>query len=400
MSVNGLLLRVLVLCGAIIASGVNAQYPGHPGGHSTQELAYVFTYRQVAQASSIKGEIPITVPLTATPVELGEVIALPGDAGTLKLERILPLAAREQTIEVDEDGKSPPAIQISVDGPSQSMQAWLIADDPARDRLASLIAGWGYSAVTNMEERDRLFKQFENELTRPPTVWISRTDGSGAQQLSAQKGAKRDIPELGCRLEIKDFLVDFAMDKETKKRVSRSEKRLNPAVLVEIEASGEREERWVFSRFPDFKIGDGDRLPFEVRLDCPTDQENPLPSFLFVTVARKQHELWSRVAGKHSTTPMTPEQKIAVPGTEFTFRVARFVASGRLIEEFSPTDQPNAVTVLKVDYSDASGNHTGLWVEEGRPSTLQAASGAFVLELRRKGTSGHNHRPNLSQHDD
>ncbi len=390
MNVNGVCLRVLGFCAAFHA-GAGAQSAGHARYMERTGQSYVFRYRHGSGAELVEGMIPIEVASPEAPMPLKQVVTLPGGAGSIKLLRILPRAVREQTVEPDKDVQSPPAVQICVDGPAQSNKAWVIANDPERNRLTSLIAGWRYAATPNKKGCDRLHKEFETELTRPAVVSVSRADGSGCYEMPAESDTKHDVTELGCKVRIKDFLPHFAMDKKTKKPVNQSDKRMNPAVLVEIQFQGKWEERRVFARFPDSSMGVSDAIPFDVRLDCPVDAANPLPSFLLVTVARRQHELWSRADSGHKRAPLMLEDKIPIPATNDTFHLARFIPFARLVETFSPTNRRGTVTALGIEFTDASSDHSALWLEVGRRRLVKTRIGPIVVELAAANPASHSH---------
>jgi hypothetical protein len=343
---------------------------GH--GHSAmeQERTYEFRYRHGSGAGAAEGSIPIRVAEAQAPVPLSQVLDLAEGAGSIRLLRMLPRAARDQVVKPDETNASPPAVRISIDGPGQSNPAWLVANTPGRNSLTSFIAGWRYIAASNNQERDRLLAEFENETTRSPRVSISRLDGTGYHEIPAEEGEAQDIATLGCKIRVKRFLNHFGLDKATKKVVNQSSERVNPAVQVEIEHDGKTGTRWVFAKFPDYKMGESDQLPFAIRLDCPLDVANPLPRFVIATVEGARHELWSRIGNKHKASPLELEQKIPVPSTNFTFHLGQFVPSGRLVETYRPTDGKNSIAALEFEYRDRSGRQSTVWVEVGGRKVL------------------------------
>jgi len=145
---------------------------------------------------------------------------------------------------------------------------------------------------------------------------------------------------------VKEFFPEFELDKKTKKPDNKSDRRTNPAALVEIDDQGKTEQRWVFAKYPEFRHEGSDVTPFHLVLDCPTQAVNPLPSYVIVTVAGKRQEVWSRSDGQAHAKVLGPEDRVPIPGTKLTFQIARFIASGKLTEAYVPTEERNSVAAL------------------------------------------------------
>ena len=77
------------------------------------------------------------------------------------------------------------------------------------------------------------------------------------------------LDDLDCKIRVRKFYPDYAMDRTTLIPINQSDRRRNPAALVDIEHDGVTEARWVFAKFPGFQSRDSVKLPYQVTLDCP-----------------------------------------------------------------------------------------------------------------------------------
>jgi hypothetical protein len=363
----GKLSTVLVMAGVMLTRAA-AQEPGHgPRSHPPipgQQFYFNCQIETNGEPKLLEVPLKLTSPMTAP--DLDQVIDLPDPLGELRLRSYLPRAKLEQRAVTAEGPEAKPALHISVDGPSQAYQRWLVANDPQHNRLISLIGTWRYMSVDNQEERAELLAQFRDELTRDPTLTISRPDGSAPHVLAVQVGDAETFDNLGCRVAIRAYHPHFAFDRESGKPINRSDKRLNPAVLVEIESGDKHEERWVFERFPEFEQHKGEALPFRVTLDCPVDRARETPDFALVTVGKSVQEMWTRKDGKVVTQRIAPNERIDVTNSPYTFCVTKFLPACRLIEEYAPTEEKGAVTALLVAFTDSAGKPESVWLEAGR----------------------------------
>jgi hypothetical protein len=72
-------------------------------------------------------------------------------------------------------------------------------------------------------------------------------------------------------------------------------------------------------------------------------------------------------------------EQVAIPGSQYTFRMVRFEPSGRLIEDYHPTDGKGAVTALRVEFTDVSGQRRPLWLQLGQERAIPTAQGRATL---------------------
>jgi len=268
-----------------------------------------------------------------------------------------------------------------VDGPRQHYQLWLIADDFARNRLTSLIGTWRYMAVDNREQREELYRQFENELTRAPALRISKVDDDGWRTVPAEVGALQTLDDSGCTVRVQAFYPDFTFDKETGKPLNQSDARRNPAALVELECDGTKEERWVFAKFPKFEAEPGQALPYRLMLDCPLETKRKTPDFVLVTVDRKIHEVWTRHQNEITSTETAVDKRTDVPGSSYTFHVAKFIPAGRLIEKYEATEARGAVPALQLEAEVAAGRRETIWLEKDKPRVVTMPPGPVVVSF-------------------
>jgi hypothetical protein len=355
--------------------------PGHMPRASAPDLPPTFQCRFDHEGKETLIEVPLAISSPTTEAQLDQLVELPEAFPPLRLTRFLPRAVREQNfVPVEgEDGKK--AIEISIEGPTQSISRWLVADDPERNRLTSLIGSWRYMAVADAEQRDELFGLFQNEFTREPLLLVSGDDGGDVRKLPAKPGAARSFEDLGCTVRVRQFFPDFGMDHETNQPVNLTDARRNPAALVEIEQGGRKEERWVFAKFPGFRDDKTEKLRYRILLDCPLARTGDKPDFALVSVGRTDHELWGHTDLEHTSRAILLDERVEVPGSQYTFRIAKCVPAGRLVEAYVPTDARRAVTALQIETTDRSGVRTVLWLERGKERVISTSGGPVSVSL-------------------
>ena len=327
----------------------------------------------------VESSVKLTSPAAAA--ELDQQVELPDALPPLRLTQYIPQAKREQTVVVAEGSDSRPAVELSIVGPTQSFRRWLMAGDMERNRLTSYIGTWRYMAVADRSQRDELFEQFRNEFRREPKLRVSRVDKSVVREVKAQPGEVQHFEDLGCTVRVATFYPHFAVDKKTNEPVNQSERRLNPAARVEIEAGDQSETRWVFAKFPDFSMQRSETVPYRITLDCPVELEDALPDHVLVIVAQREHEVWIRDQGEIESRRLLLDQRVRVGTSQYAFHLARFIPSGRLLEEYAPSTGRGGLPVLQLETSDVSGKLVSLWLGLNDQRVIPTRAGPMTVRF-------------------
>jgi len=365
----------------VLLTPAGARGQGHGSHPPMPNQQYTLSWRLDGAEAPPPKEIQVALPSPTTAAQLNQVIELPAPLGSLQLTHYLPRAKVERDVVPDESAAARPAVRLSLNGPSQSYDLWLVADDPRHNRLVSLIGAWRYMAVADDQEREVLFRLYKNEMIRPPVLRIRSADGGQGSELEARVGASRRFEALGCTVHVREFYPHFSYNRKTGEPTNESDKRFNPAALIELQSAGKKEERWVFSRFPDYEMKEEVSLPFHVTLDCPTGRKRETPDFAIVVIDRRRHEVWIRHEGKTTSMELAADQHIEVPNSNYEFHITRFVSSGRLTEEYLASAEKGAVTALQISTLDASGKPATVWLELGKQRVIDCAKGRLFVRF-------------------
>jgi hypothetical protein len=157
---------------------------------------------------------------------------------------------------------------------------------------------------------------------------------------------------------------------------------------VEIERDGVTEARWVFAKFPGFQSREGERLPYQVALDCPAESANDVPDFVLVTIGRQTNEVWQRDAGGTTSRPLVQDDAIAISRSQYRFRVTNFVPNARMVEEYRSVEKGKGGPALAIEYSDATGTPATLWLELGHNRTVATPAGSMIVSFEAKDQKG------------
>jgi len=369
--------RALAALSAV--SALAAYPPGHTSRDTSGSAGLLFTCRVDTLPAPVSAEINLEIPPSREPVDLAQELELPAPLSSIRLGLFIPKSKCKQSFVPEQGEDAHSGIEISIDGPSQSYQQWLIAGNPERNRLISLIGNWRYMAVDGIKQRNQLFEQFAKELTREPTIAISKLNGQAEHQFPLKIGETKTFADLNCSVRVREYFPHFVIDEASGKPINFSEKQENPAVLVEIRHEGRTEERWVFARFADFKADEFERLPFRITIQCPSEKTNDLPNFAIVSIGDTGHELWTHKDDKHLSRPIGLRDRIEIKPTDYTFHVSRFVPAGRLIETYVPTDQKVGRAALQIGTFDGNGNEVEIWLEKGKSRVIPTALGPMTI---------------------
>lgn len=331
-------------------------------------------------------EAPLKVRAANAPSKMSQQVALPAPWPAFRLVEYLPAAVLEQDVVADAGDDAQVAVKLAIEGPTQSLSRWLIANDHARNRLTSFIATWRLMAVQTRDERDELLRQFRHELTRQPMLRVAGADGRAVERIPLELGVPRHLGELGCTVVARRFFPHYARDNAASEPVNLSAKRVNPAALLELRRGDRTETRWVFAKFPTFKHEGQRRLPFDVSLDCPVVPERALPDFAVVVVGRDVLEVWSRYDGNTTARRIEAGEPTDISASPYRFHIARFEPSGRLVETYRPADK--GVPALAVRYRDASGEEAALWLPLGTYRAVTTPAGIATIGFDRRDAGG------------
>ncbi len=370
---------VAVLLATCLAPGeATAQVPGgglHPL-MPNQEL--VLQCRLGDGDQAVAAETPLKLKSYSEPAELSQVVELAGLEGVLRVTRFLPKAAIEQQALAESGSQARPLVKLVIKGPTQTFERWLVAGDPEHNRLLSFIGTWRFMQVEPGEPHAKLYDAFARELTRPPMLLVSGPDGEMLERLEARKGARCKVDKLDCTLTVKEFFPHFAFDEKQAKPTNRSDKRLNPAALVEIRRGEQHEERWVFAKFPKFNAGKTS-LPVRVQLDCPVVSKRSVPDFAVVAVGRSELEIWTRQEDKCTKQQGALNKPVKVPGSNYEFSLAQYLPAGRLVERYVPAEGRDAVRALELKFEAPDGTSRSVWLAMGRVRKVRLSDQNVLL---------------------
>jgi len=369
----------LAVVGALAA--VAPAQPKHP--EVSREKLY-FECKLEVNGKQHKVEVPINLLSPQLPGKPDQEVKLPLGFPPIRLVQYLPWAKLHQTLVGDKGPFAGPAMIVDIIGPKLSYRRGLAANDPVRNRMDSLIGSWKYLAAADGKERDRLFHEYENELTRAPRLIIGTIDQRAAAEVPVEAGTTHVLKKLGCTIRIKTFYPTFTAGQEPPPKAAaepdgKPVKRLNPAARLEVEWEGNKEEWLVFSRFPEFNRTGEKKAPYTIRLDCPYDHPQRVPHFALVTVGKARHEVWTRLGGKTTSRPLGLEDKIPIPGCKYTFSVSKFSPEARIKEDYELTREKIASTVLKIQTTGLEGEPTTVWLRYARPTTVTTNVGPIYL---------------------
>ncbi len=369
------------LCAALVVGrGGPADAQDHGPVAPSGSLAFRCQFDRGDERKQLETTIPL--PSLVDAHDLDQVVVLPRPLPRVRLVRYLPLAVMEQRVIDAPPGEGAPAVRLSIEGPKRSFERCLVVRNPVRDRMSSLIANWRLFEVEDGAPRDALFARFEDEMERAPTITVEGPGGAVAV-VPAEPGLERDLGSLGGSIRVIEFYPHFSRDPQTTAPINLSERRMNPAVHLELRRGERSEERWAFTRFPQFRLHRTETLPYSISLDSPVEADDPIPVFGVMAVGGERLEVWTRdAAGEASSREVDVGEAVAVPDSNYVFRISEFEPNGLLQERYSPTDARRAgVTALRIRLEPEGGEPVTAWLAMGTEQSVKTGAGPIVLSF-------------------
>ncbi len=353
------------------------------GGHNALPPTKTYYLRCASESSPdpVEIEFPLIRSTPAPSVELNQTLSLPPGWPTMRVVRYLPRAVVEQSVVANDSEDARAALLLTIEGRSQKIDRWLVADDPAHNRLNSYIALWRYMAVPDRASRDELFDQFTHELTRDPQLLIRKLRGDSRHAIPFRAGETYEVDDPACKVTVREFFPHFALDSATKKPINQSLEFVNPAVSLSVEKDGRTVDVWVFSKHPDRGARAAKDLGLDLRLDCAERAPSDEPDIVIVTVGGKDHEAWVRVNGEVTPNVLKLGEDVPIGCTRYAFRAAEFQPKARLVEGYKPDSGPESAPALCVEIEQGSGSKTQAWLKLDKPARLADAQGDRTLTL-------------------
>ena len=374
------LATLMLLVGPLVVG----QEPAGGDPHRPFKLDLVFRCQEAGNPA-FDLQVDMAAPFPVKEADLEQVVELPGDLPAIRLRDFLPSAERTQRVEPVPEGAGQDAVEISITGSKYTYTPWLVAGDPARRRMNSLIGSWEYVTVGNQAERDRSYGVFSTLVEQSPTIIVGTVEGGERARYPAREPKEHQLEDLGYMIHVLEFLPHFTST-HAGEASSVSDKLVNPAVRVRIEKDGKQDERWVFARFPDYKKDDPARFPLIVRLDSRIEGGGTRPAFVVARTGDATFELWTRDQEECTSRPLPMGEKVAVPRSGYEFAIANHQPNGRLVEEYkTATHQVGALSVLRVEVPGEEGPAESVWLEVGKPATVVVGGRTLMLGFRPRG---------------
>lgn len=375
---------ILLILTAVIPVGMArtavAQMP--PGHHSSRPGQRYSLGIRIGDGPSTKAlRVPVKLSSFTAPAELQQRIELPSPWVPVYVSQFLPHAELRQEVASSESAAGHPMTLLSIEGPEQTYTRWLVDGDPERNRLISLVGTWRFMVVEDRAARDQLWTDFTTELRRPPMLRIRSLHDGKETSIPAEAGKTHDLPDLGGRVIVHEFYSHYAMSDKTNKPVNVSPKRVNPAVLVELRANGQSEQRWVFSQFPDYGSDRPLVVPWKVMLDCPAEGKGQRPDVAIVMTRGSGWEAWVRHLGTTKTYDASGGVLIDLPSSPYQFRLKRTILSGRLMETYHTTQKRKGTPALLIESPDTKPHPLSVWLTPDKPRIVLLETGPVTFTL-------------------
>ncbi len=342
-----------------------------------------FFHAQIGKGKDLVAvKSPLVLPTIMKATSLDQLVDAPKGLGPIRVVRFIPAATLKQKVRVPTDSeKAGSAIELGIIGRKQSYRRWLVANDPRRDRLSSLIGNWRLIEARTQAELDTLRASYEHE--RYGHLRIQRSPKGPVISLLARPGSKTSLSRDGVDIEILEFFPHFDFDDHHKPR-TRSGRNLNPAALIRLRDGDLVEERFVFARDFDISRNESRRVSLQVRLDCPISDAKTPASFILVHRPNGTVGLWSSDDAPSLKKTIAPDQSVRIPRSNYVFQILRHEPRA-IIEDQWVEDPKGRDTVMQIELTEPTQKRvTSHWLRLGKPLHLKTPKGLMTVLFARK----------------
>ncbi len=373
--------KTTILCSLIIAClslSLSAQKEDKHGGLAKS----LFFHCQTGQGPTLKAvKTDLTIASIMKRAKLDQKAATPEGLPAIRILEFIPSATMEQVVKILGPKEAGAAVEIEIVGKKQNFKRWLVAADHLRDRLSSLIGNWRLVDCKTEEEYHRLQREFSRG--RLGNLLVSRQKDDSPLQVAVEIGVKKTTGALNLEIEVVKFLPHFDFDKDHKP-TSRSNRNLNPAVLVRLKHEGIEELRWVFARDFDISLQEKKRTPFAIKLECMIVDQKAVANFVLVHRPDNKLVLWSTESPIGSEQLMVPKTAVQVPRSNYKFTIVRQESHAKILEQWRE-DPKGRDTVLRIETKEkTSKKPVQHWLRLGRPLRLRTTKGLMTVLFAQK----------------
>lgn len=278
------------------------------------------------------------------------------------IDGFVPYIAGMSTTVVEGGDQVHPALDLSLSAGDQSIQRWLVADDPSRSMLATAVP-FEFHWVASADEAERILAPVQG----PHELTIEVRDPPVRETIAIHQGQVIEVEGTPYKLTIKQLSASWPM------MTPGYEGAVSPMASVDVDNGQKRYNRTVIQRFP--------QLSQDIDEKGKRHREGPYDANLVLTYRTCENGWVHLVAGpgvepvvgivgtdgqvKRMPLTIGKTQPIEVRGAQLQMRAARLIERSRQV--FQPVIEP---------------------LDRRRPSVPSRSMSAVRLRIRGKGAHG------------
>ena len=216
-----------------------------------------------------------------------------------------------------------PGVEFRVQGPSGSVEHWLLANHP--DHRRADLASLEVEILRFQGEEDFAFRA--RAASSVPQLIVPTPEGGDGIRIPLPEGIGQEYPLANGGTVVVQEYVEHARVADGQ-LLDLPDSPPNPAALVLVRRGADQERHLIFSQFPNFgvhQIHGGQPLTGTIRLQAQHASAKTLLSLL-VDPEGRLHTQVTHPDGRLAASPLPQEDFTAVPGTPFSFELLRFVS--------------------------------------------------------------------------
>jgi hypothetical protein len=320
---------------------------------------------------------PITASDESKPQKFDDVVPVMGTPVKVRLNQYLPNLSWE-TAAIKHPGGGTVA-ELTVKGKNLEQTVWLSSADISKQSISSRVGSIAIKGLHNAKTADKLVRKLTDRRTVGIlSIWPE--GGGSPAEYAVRIGDKITVPGSKYKLTVKEYVPHYAIDLETRKVVSQTDKPINPALKVVGSDGAETFEQWLWSKFASTPHEDK-KAPLRMKFADLHPDSLKGKSTLITASGAKPWLLYSS-KGKKRVERAYLGKSYPLADASYSFRIENII-DGAIIKTDWKNKSESLLHPAVVATVEQDGTGRQIVLELNKPSHHKTEFGTLVLLYRR-----------------
>jgi hypothetical protein len=320
---------------------------------------------------------PITASDESKPQKFDDVLPVMGTPVKVRLNQYLPNLSWE-TAAIKHPGGGTVA-ELAVKGKDLEQTVWLSSADISKQSISSRVGSIAIKGLYNAKTADKLVRKLTDRRTVGIlSIWPE--GGGSPAEYAVRIGDKITVPGSKYKLTVKEYVPHYAIDLETRKVVSQTDKPINPALKVVGNDGAETFEQWLWSKFASAPH-ESKKVPLRMKF-AALDLSSLAGKSILITAPGVKPWVLSSRKGKKRLERASLGKSYPLTDASYSFRIDNII-DGAIIKTDWKNKSESLLHPAIVATVEQDGAGRQIVLELNKPSHHKTEFGTLVLLYRR-----------------